>query len=41
MNHLLNICKINGAAAATKRLAEHMAQIRLPLPTVVAEQTRI
>jgi site-specific DNA-methyltransferase (adenine-specific) len=28
-------------AAATKRLAEHMAQIRLPLPTVVAEQTRI
>jgi len=28
-------------AAATKRLAEHMAQIRLPLPTVAAEQTRI
>jgi site-specific DNA-methyltransferase (adenine-specific) len=28
-------------AAATKRLAEHMAQVRLPLPTVAAEQTRI
>ncbi len=28
-------------AAATKRLAEHMAQIRLPLPTVAAEQTKI
>ncbi len=28
-------------AAATKRLAEHMAQLRLPLPTVAAEQTRI